>query len=163
YLEGTGKFGDRNYYPFPALILSDMNLSGESGNTFLEWLRDDPRFKGLPLVFLSGTFRISDRALAERLGATDFVVKTGDIAELCALRRARFEGDGFHRGRVRGRGAADLHPHLAEFCPGRFGPAFRRGAVRKEQAENAARARVHFLQHGMRADRAERRARALAT
>jgi CheY-like chemotaxis protein len=80
YLEGCGKFKDTAYYPCPDLIVSDMNLSGPTGNAFLEWMRPQERFAAIPFVFLSGSFQPPDRTRASELGADSFFVKTGDMA-----------------------------------------------------------------------------------
>lgn len=82
YLEGTGAFRDRDYYPVPDLIVSDMNLPGPTGNDFLEWLREDERFAAIPLVFLSGSFQPSDKVRSTELGAESFFTKSGDIEKL---------------------------------------------------------------------------------
>ena len=82
YLEGTGMFSDRSYYPLPDLIVSDMNLPGLTGNHFLEWLRSDSRYSFIPFVFLSGSFLPADRSQAVSLGSEGFFVKTGDISAM---------------------------------------------------------------------------------
>jgi DNA-binding response OmpR family regulator len=82
YLNGEEQCADRSCYPFPDLVVSDMNLPGPSGNVFLEWLRRDERFRRLPVVFLSGSFSVLDKVRAEALGADGFFVKTGDVALL---------------------------------------------------------------------------------
>lgn len=82
YLEGNGAFRDREYYPVPDLIVSDMNLPGPTGNDFLEWLRDNERFASIPLVFLSGSFQPSDRVRSTQLGAESFFTKSGDIEKM---------------------------------------------------------------------------------
>jgi CheY-like chemotaxis protein len=79
YLEGLGPFADRTYYPIPDLIVSDMNLPGQTGNDFLEWLRQHTAFCELPFVFLSGSFGPADRVRAAELSAGNFFVKSGDI------------------------------------------------------------------------------------
>ena len=81
YLEGYGKFADREHYPLPDLIVSDMNLAGETGTGFLEWLRQEDRFAHLPFVFLSGSFQPQDRVRSAELGlrTDEFFVKTDDM------------------------------------------------------------------------------------
>jgi CheY-like chemotaxis protein len=79
YLEGAGGFSDRNYYVLPDLIVSDMNLSGQTGNEFLEWLRDQPEFCNIPFIFLSGSFGPADKARSAELSPTGFFTKSGDI------------------------------------------------------------------------------------
>jgi CheY-like chemotaxis protein len=79
YLEGSGRFTDRGYFPIPDLIVSDMNLTGQSGNDFLAWLREQEAFNKIPFVFLSGSFGPADAARARELRAGEFFVKSGDI------------------------------------------------------------------------------------
>jgi CheY-like chemotaxis protein len=82
YLEGHGKFADRGYYPCPDLIVSDMNLPGETGNSFLEYCRGHGTYQHVPFAFLSGTFLPVDKARADALGSNQFFAKTGDIKTL---------------------------------------------------------------------------------
>ena len=82
YLEGHGSFSDRNHYPVPDLIVSDMNLPGVTGNVFLEWLRQQKEFSHLPFVFLSGTFMPVEQARAHELGVNSYFTKTGDVSVL---------------------------------------------------------------------------------
>jgi CheY-like chemotaxis protein len=82
YLEGRGAFSDRQYYPLPGLIVSDMGLPGQTGNEFLAWMREHPSFSDLPFVFLSGTSLPLERERAERLRPDDFLAKSGDIGVL---------------------------------------------------------------------------------
>ena len=79
YLEGSGVYQDREYFPAPDLIVTDMHLPGSSGNDFLAWVRQREQFAAIPLVFLSGTFLPPDKVRAEELGADAFYVKSGDM------------------------------------------------------------------------------------
>jgi len=79
YLEGTGAFADRGYYPLPDLIVSDMNLAGQTGNDFLSWLREQEAFRHIPFVFLSGSFGPADRLRSTELNPSGFFTKSGDI------------------------------------------------------------------------------------
>src|ERR1044072_4202030 len=82
YLEGTTPFADRDYYPLPDLIVSDMSLPGQTGIDFLERLREDARFTELPFVFLSGSFQPHHRVRSTELGAGAFYTKSGDIEKM---------------------------------------------------------------------------------
>ena len=79
YLEGAEPFHDRRHNPIPNLIVSDMNLSGHTGNEFLEWIRSDGNLASIPFVFFTGSFRPSDQVKSSELGAGAFFVKTGDM------------------------------------------------------------------------------------
>ena len=80
YLEGREAYWDRSYFPIPDLIVSDMNLPGNTGADFLEWLRKETRFQSLPFVFLSGSFVPPDKQWAREAGAGAFFQKTGDFS-----------------------------------------------------------------------------------
>lgn len=79
YLEGVAPFHDRRHNPIPNLIVSDMNLSGHTGNEFLEWIQTEGKLASIPFVFFSGCFQPSDRAKSSQLGAGGFFEKTGDM------------------------------------------------------------------------------------
>ena len=79
YLVGRAPFDDREYYPVPDLIVSDMSLAGETGNDFLRWLRRSEEFSVIPFVFLSGSFLPADQARSVELGTSGFFAKTADM------------------------------------------------------------------------------------
>lgn len=79
YLEGSGPYADRTYYALPNLIVSDMNLSGQTGNDFLEWVREQGHFQTIPFVFLSGSFNAADKEKSTELSPHGFFTKSGDI------------------------------------------------------------------------------------
>jgi CheY-like chemotaxis protein len=80
YLLGNAPFDDREYYPLPDMIVSDMSLSGETGNDFLRWLRRSDQFGVIPFVFLSGSFLPTDQARSVELGTSGFFAKTADMS-----------------------------------------------------------------------------------
>jgi CheY-like chemotaxis protein len=81
YLVGEGKFSDADYYPCPDLIVSDIGLPGDSGVSFLAWVKGDAKCAQIPFVFFSGTFT-PERIGAETLKDVRFFAKTGDIRTL---------------------------------------------------------------------------------
>jgi CheY-like chemotaxis protein len=87
YLVGTGEFQNRNYYPLPDFIVSDLKMHGETGLEFLHWLRQQPAFSEIPFFILSGSGLAEDQARALALGAKHYFTKTGDFPE--AVERVR--------------------------------------------------------------------------
>jgi len=85
YLKGEGEFQDRRSYPFPDLIVLDLNLPGMGGFDFLRWLRRESGHSSLPvLVFtVSGSVEDKTRALAE--GASGYFVKPTDFQAFVRL------------------------------------------------------------------------------
>jgi DNA-binding response OmpR family regulator len=79
YLLNCGEFTDKTYFTCPDLIVSDMNVFGYSGNDLFVWARNTPELKGVPFVFLSGSYSSTDKQRADELGADGFFTKTGSI------------------------------------------------------------------------------------
>lgn len=85
YLAGNGSFADRNAYPLPGLVLLDLNLPYWSGFEVLEWLRQQPQLRRLPVVVLTSSSRPDDIARAYDAGANGYVVKPNALADLTSL------------------------------------------------------------------------------
>jgi CheY-like chemotaxis protein len=85
YLAGKGDFADRARYPLPALVLLDINMPKKSGLEVLEWIREQPQFKSLPVLMLTSSSRQGDRDRARQLGADDYLLKPSRPAELVEL------------------------------------------------------------------------------
>jgi CheY-like chemotaxis protein len=75
YLAGKGRYGDRQNYPLPILILLDLKLPRKSGHEVLEWLRQQPMLKRLTVVVLTSSQQSSDVNRAYDLGANSYLVK----------------------------------------------------------------------------------------
>ncbi|MGO8679224.1 MAG: response regulator [Limisphaerales bacterium] len=81
YLAGKGVYADRRAHPLPAVVLLDLKLPVVSGFEVLEWLREQPEFKSLPVVIFSSSAQPEDQARASELGADDFVQKPSSALE----------------------------------------------------------------------------------
>jgi CheY-like chemotaxis protein len=55
YLIGDGTYSDRQKFPVPTVIITDLAFRGESGIDFLNWLRYHPEFASIPVLCVSGT------------------------------------------------------------------------------------------------------------
>jgi CheY-like chemotaxis protein len=87
YLRGAGKFGDRETFPLPCLVLLDLKLPHVMGLDVLKWIRQQ---SGMTLVVLLMTASGEDRdiATAYRLGANGFLVKPSEASKLEDMARA---------------------------------------------------------------------------
>lgn len=83
YLEGQGKFADRDYYARPDLIVTDFKMHGQTGVEFIRWLRQQKAYKEIPVVMYSGTALPGDKSAALESGALAFFAKSGDFREIC--------------------------------------------------------------------------------
>jgi hypothetical protein len=53
YLRGIGVYGDRETYPVPGLILLDTESRNAVDLRVLEWVRESPRFRKVPVALLA--------------------------------------------------------------------------------------------------------------
>ena len=85
YLSGEREYLDRERYPLPILILLDLKLPRRSGHEVLEWLRQQPDLKRLPVIML--TAKAQDRDVLEgyKTGADMYLTKPFNPAELIAF------------------------------------------------------------------------------
>src|SRR5215469_11137591 len=82
YLQGAGKYANRDEYPLPDLLLLDLKLPGYSGFEVLAWLRSQPGLRGLRVLVLTSSDQMKDVNDAYRLGANSFLVKPYDFQDL---------------------------------------------------------------------------------
>lgn len=85
YLAGEGSFADRRLHPLPGLVLLDLNLPYWSGFEVLEWIRQQPQLRRLPVVVFTSSSRPDDIARAYDAGANAYVVKPNALADLVTL------------------------------------------------------------------------------
>src|SRR5205814_5387870 len=79
YMSGTGKYGDRERFPLPDLLLLDLMMPRKNGFEVLEWLRSQP-FEELVVVVLSGSDQSQDIQKALALGADHYHAKEASPA-----------------------------------------------------------------------------------
>jgi len=72
----------------PDLILLDVDMPGRDGFAVCVDLKSDPITIDVPIIFLTGTASTEDKVRGLELGATDYVAKPFDPAELRARVRA---------------------------------------------------------------------------
>ncbi len=81
YLQGAGKFADREKFPFPCLMLLDLKLPYVMGLDVLRWVRDQTEMV-LPVLMLTASGEEAYIAAAYRLGANGFLVKPSEASKL---------------------------------------------------------------------------------
>jgi CheY-like chemotaxis protein len=87
YLQGIGKFEDREKYPFPFLVLLDLKLPYVMGLDVLKWIRKQ-RGTDLTVLMLTASGEEADVQSAYRLGANGFLTKPAEASKLQALAKA---------------------------------------------------------------------------
>jgi len=81
YLSGVGKYGLRDEFPLPDLLLLDLKMPGADGFEVLRWLRLQPGLRSLRVVVLTASNEIRDVQKAYQLGANSFMVKPTDFQD----------------------------------------------------------------------------------
>lgn len=88
YLAGDGKYGDRQRYPQPQLVLLDLHMPGQSGFEVLQWIRRQPALASTPVLALTASSDSGDIERASELGANGYLVKPGNLEELVKMTKA---------------------------------------------------------------------------
>lgn len=68
----------------PELIISDVKMPKMNGFQFCQRIKDDPRLKDIPFIFLSSQRSIDDKVRGLELGVDDYLTKPIYIKELLA-------------------------------------------------------------------------------
>lgn len=76
YLSGRGQYADRHHYPYPDVIVLDLNMPGLDGFDVLEWLGKQPNRPRVCVYTSSNEPENIKRAMA--LGADCFLAKAID-------------------------------------------------------------------------------------
>ena len=106
YLQGEPPFNNRADYPFPSVLLLDLNMPAVSGLEVLEWLASRPERAGLVVVMFSSCMAPADCRQAVMLGAYACITKPLDPGALLPM-LAELSGDS----------AAEKRPAPQENCP----------------------------------------------
>lgn len=89
YLEGSGKYSDRQKYPLPSIVVLDIKLPRKSGFEVLEWIRDRmDQLRHIPVVMLSSSNMGRDVAVAYDKGANSYVTKPATSADYTRMATA---------------------------------------------------------------------------
>lgn len=87
YLEGTGPYADRERFPFPGLIVSDLKLPCRSGLELLRWVRRNPATRHLGFVMLTSSESETDIAAVYEAGADLYLSKSERLEDVVDLVR----------------------------------------------------------------------------
>ena len=88
YLQGQGKFANREEYPLPDLFLLDLKMPRLDGFEVLKWVRQEPCMDRLRVIVLTSSERMADVNLAYQLGANSFLVKPFEFERFVETSRA---------------------------------------------------------------------------
>jgi len=85
YLKGEEPFSNREKYPLPDVLVSDIRMPKLNGFELLAWVQDQPHLNRLLRIVLTQLDQINDIEWAYQLGADTFLIKPLESAELLNL------------------------------------------------------------------------------
>lgn len=85
YLRGEGKFSDRTLYPFPSIVLLDLNMPKMDGREALAEMKRDPMLRSVPVVILTTSKAEEDMVKGYDLGAASYITKPVTFDDLVRL------------------------------------------------------------------------------
>jgi CheY-like chemotaxis protein len=75
YLHRRGKYADVAQYPFPGLILLDLNMPRKDGREALAEIKGDPGLRRIPVVVLTTSKAEEDILRSYTLGVNSYITK----------------------------------------------------------------------------------------
>lgn len=82
YLSGAGPYADRTAHPMPHFVLMDIRMPRQSGLYALQWIREQPKLKRLPVMIVSDCIEENDIKRAHELDAYSYIVKPASIEQM---------------------------------------------------------------------------------
>ncbi len=82
YLYRRGKYKDEMQYPFPSLILLDLNMPKKDGRDALREIKSDQQLKSLPIVILTTSTAAKDVSHCYELGVNSYMIKPANFSDL---------------------------------------------------------------------------------
>ena len=90
-LKGVDQYADRQRFPIPNVVLTDIKMPGMSGFELLCWLRGNPQYGIIPTIVYSSSKLETDVRKAYTLGANSYITKPASVTELVDILRVMYE------------------------------------------------------------------------
>ncbi len=90
-IKRLNKTGKHTSAPSPHLVLLDLNLPRMSGLEVLEKIKNDPRFKTLPVIILTTSANPQDVRQCYGNHANGYLVKPGDLETLIHMMQTLYQ------------------------------------------------------------------------
>jgi CheY-like chemotaxis protein len=91
YVKGEGQFSDRERFPYPSFLITDLKMPDGDGFTLLEQLKGTPQYRVIPTVVMSDSADTDDVQKAYMLGASSYFVKPSEFDALQRLLKLLYD------------------------------------------------------------------------
>jgi len=91
YLRGEGPFNDREKFPFPRMLITDLKMPKMGGIEILKWLYHHSDCNLIPKIVLTASKHASDVQEAYKWGANSYLVKPGGYESLTQMLKLFFD------------------------------------------------------------------------
>ena len=91
YLSGMDRFGDRQRFPEPDVVLMDLKMPRKGGFEVLEWFRNLEEGALIPVIVLTSSTHEADIQRAYSLGANTYFTKPTGFDEFQDVIRMLYE------------------------------------------------------------------------
>lgn len=85
YLYRKGKYSEPSTSPRPGLILLDLNMPKRDGREALAEIKNNPTFRGIPIVILTTSKAEEDIFRTYNLGVNSFITKPVSFNDLLSI------------------------------------------------------------------------------
>lgn len=85
YLSGQGEYAQRDRFPYPDFIMTDLKMPRKNGFDVLLWLKEENSRRIIPTVVFSSSNHVADINKAYHLGANAYLVKPPNFKEMIAV------------------------------------------------------------------------------
>jgi CheY-like chemotaxis protein len=91
YLRGEDPYKDRQAFPFPRMLITDLKMPKMGGLEVLQWLYHHPECNVIPKIVLTASKQAGDVQQAYKWGANSYLVKPGGYESLTKMLKLFFE------------------------------------------------------------------------
>ena len=91
YLLRRPPFDDRDKFPYPDVIITDIKMPRRNGLELLQWVKENPIYRVTPTMVLSSSKDTQDIKQAFYLGASAYFVKPAKFEDLVVLMRRIYD------------------------------------------------------------------------
>jgi CheY-like chemotaxis protein len=91
YLRGDGPYHDRQKFPFPRVLITDLKMPKMGGLEVLKWLYEHPECNLIPKIVFTASRQSSDVQEAYKWGVNSYLVKPGGYEQLTRMLKLVFD------------------------------------------------------------------------